>query len=78
MLDAAFTLRERLEEAQLRRGAPRLERLALADDALAHIRVYIRLARRWDWIDDGQYKHVAIMLAEIGRLLGGWRKVTTA
>jgi hypothetical protein len=78
LLMAAFDLRERLEEAQLRKGAARLERLALADDALAHVRVYIRLARRWDWLDDGQYKHVAVMLAEVGRLIGGWKKVTSA
>ena len=30
MLDAAFDLRERLEEAHLRRGGPRLERLERA------------------------------------------------
>ena len=35
MLDAAFDLRERLEEANLRRAGARLERLALADEALA-------------------------------------------
>ncbi len=36
MLDAAFELRERLEEAQYRSGKERLERLARADEALAH------------------------------------------
>jgi len=39
LLDAAFDLRERLEDANLRQGAARLERLALADDALARVRV---------------------------------------
>ena len=76
LLDAAFDLRERLEEANLRQGAARLERLALADEALARVRVYLRLAVSWNWFSSGQYQHVAIMVAEIGRLLGGWRKAT--
>ena len=74
--DAAFDLRERLEEANLRHGRARLERLALADEALARVRVYLRLATRWGWLSDGQYEHVATMVAEIGRLLGGWQKAT--
>jgi hypothetical protein len=74
LLDAAFDLRERLEEANYRRGAARQERLASADEALARVRLYVRLARRWEWLSAGQYGHVAEMLAEIGRLLGGWQK----
>jgi hypothetical protein len=77
LLDAAFDLRERLEEANLRKGRARLERLHLADEALAKVRIYLRLAARWGWLTDGQYYHVAQMVAEIGRLLGGWQKVTT-
>jgi len=77
LLDAAFDLRERLEEAHLRKGEARLERLQLADEALARVRVYLRLAARWKWLTDGQYHHVAQMVTEIGRLLGGWQKVTT-
>jgi hypothetical protein len=76
LLDAAFDLRERLEEANLRHGSARLERLALADEALARVRVYLRLATHWGWFSAGQYKHVAAMVAEIGRLLGGWQKAT--
>lgn len=41
LLDAAFDLRERLEQANLRQ-ARRLERLAEADEALARVRVYVR------------------------------------
>ncbi|HEX4965564.1 MAG TPA: diversity-generating retroelement protein Avd [Thermoanaerobaculia bacterium] len=78
LLDAAFDLRERLEEAHLRQGRARSERLAAADEALARLRVYLRLASRWGWISDGQYGHVAEIVAEVGRLLGGWRKVTIA
>ena len=54
----------------------RLERLSQADECLARVRVYLRLAERWAWLTSGQYEHVAAMVAEIGRLLGGWRKVT--
>ena len=74
LLDAAFDLRERLEEANARSGEARLERLALADEALGKIRTYIRLAIRFDWLSTGQYEHVSGMLSEIGRLLGGWQR----
>jgi hypothetical protein len=76
LLDAAFDVRERLEEANLRRGSSRLERLARADEALARVRVYLRMTARWSWLSTGQYGHVCEMVAEIGRLLGGWQKVT--
>ena len=78
LLDAAFDLRERLEEANHRSGARRLEQLALANEALARVRVYLRLAVQWGWMNGGQYEHVGKMVAEIGRLLGGWQKVTTS
>jgi len=76
LLDAAFDLRERLEEAHLRHGKARGASLQAADEALARLRVYLRLAGRWGWLSDGQYGHVAEMVAEVGRLLGGWRKAT--
>ena len=53
-----------------------MEKLHLADEALARVRVYFRLAARWEWLSPGQYHHGAEMLAEIGRLLGGWQKVS--
>lgn len=76
LLDAAFNLRERLEEAQHRSGKERLERLARADEELSRVRLYLRLVAKWDWLTAGQYQHAAQMVAEIGRLLGGWKKVT--
>ena len=76
LMDAAFEIRERLEEANLRQGNARLERLSLADESLSRVRVYLRLASSWKWLSPGQYHHVAEMVAEIGRLLGGWQKVT--
>ncbi len=78
LLDAAFDLRERLEEANIRRGRARFEKLQRADEALARLRVYLRLAAKWEWLSDGQYEHVAVMTAEIGRLLGGWQRTARA
>ncbi len=76
LLDAAFDLRERLEEANWRQGAARLEKLREADEALAKVRLYLRLAYRWQWLTSGQYEHGASMVKEIGQLLGGWKKKT--
>jgi len=77
LLDAAFDLRERLEEANARAGPGRAELLRAADSALSRLRVYLRLAARWGWLSEGQYEHVATMVAEVGRLLGGWQKATS-
>ncbi len=78
LLDAAFDLRERLEEAQMRKGKSRKSKLLQADESLAKVRVYLRLAYRWKWLSVGQYRHVSEMVNEIGRLLGGWIKATGA
>lgn len=74
LLDAAFDLSEALQEANLRYGQARSERLTRADESLDKLRHYLRLAARLGWLTSGQYEHVAAMVAEIGRLLGGWRK----
>ena len=76
LLAAAFDLREQLEAANYRMGKERLAQLKAADEALDRVRLYLRLAARWGWLSPGQYQHVAAMVAEIGRLLGGWKKVT--
>ena len=44
LIDAAFDLRERLEEANLRRRGDRRAALVGADEALARLRVYLQLA----------------------------------
>ena len=75
LLDAAFDLRERIEEANVRQ-TDRLDRLAEADVALGRVRVYVRIAAKLGWLTAGQYEHVSLMVAEIGRLLGGWQKAT--
>lgn len=76
LLNAAFDLREELEIANRRKGKERLAHLRAADEALDRVRLYLRLAVKWNWLTGGQYQHVAQMVAEIGRLLGGWVKVT--
>lgn len=76
LLDAAFDFQERIEEANARKGQARLEQLRRADEALGKVRTYLRLASRWQWLDEGRYVHGAGMVAEIGRLLGGWQKQT--
>jgi hypothetical protein len=39
---------------------------------LTTLRLYLRLAYQWAWLNIGQYEHVSKMVEEIGRLLGGW------
>lgn len=76
LLDAAFDLREQLEAANHRMGKERLAYIKSADESLDKVRTYLRLAAKWNWLSQGQYHHVSSMVAEIGRLLGGWKKVT--
>ena len=76
LLDAALDLREYLEEANLRKGGERRRSLQRADEALAKIRLYLRLVTHFKWLTPGQYKHVSKLVDEIGRILGGWIKLT--
>lgn len=78
MMDAALDLQERLFDAQGVRGAKRATALYAADAALGKLRLYLRLAHHWHWLNGGQYEHVSRMVAEVGRLLGGWLKQTSA
>lgn len=74
LMDAALDTQEAVFEAAGRRGPERLSALQSADVALNRLRLYLRLAHHWHWLSDGQYQHVSQMVAEIGRLLGGWLK----
>jgi hypothetical protein len=74
--DAALDFYERILEANGCKGMTRLERLREADVALDKVRHYLRLTSKWGWLSKGQYRHAAMMVAEIGRLLGGWIKQT--
>jgi four helix bundle protein len=75
--DAALDFQEQIIEANRLRGRARLERLRLADASLDKVRLYLRLAVRWEWLSEGQYRHVSHMVQEIGGLLGGWVKQTS-
>ena len=72
LMDAALDLQESLCEAQGQRGPARLAALRSADAALGRLRIYLRLVHHWRWLNAGQFEHVSGMVAEIGRLLGGW------
>ena len=74
LLAAALDLSEQLRNAQSRRGPARRDRLSQADASLNKLRLYLRLAHHWHWLSAGQYEHVSRMVAEIGRLLGGWMR----
>lgn len=74
--DAALDFQEYIIEANRQRGRARLERLRLADAALDKVRLYLRLAVRWEWLTERQYRHVSTMVKELGELLGGWIKAT--
>ena len=48
--------------------------LRQADLALERLRFQLRLAHDLELLSHGQYRHGAELLAETGRLLGGWIK----
>jgi hypothetical protein len=73
LMDAALDFQEALFEAQSQGGSTRERHLRQADAALNKLRLYLRLAHRWHWLNDGQYQHVSTMVVELGRMLGGWR-----
>ena len=74
LLDAVLDFQEALFDAQSQGGSTRQRHLRAADAALNKVRLYLRLAHRWRWLNDGQYRHVSAIVAEVGRLLGGWLK----
>ena len=76
LLDAALEFQERLFEANNLRGGARLGRLQEADLYLDKLRCYLRLAHHWPWLNPGQYEHAGRQVAELGRMLGGWQRLT--
>lgn len=52
--------------------------LSQADATLSEIRALMRLSKELELISIGQYEHGARMIAEIGRLLGGWLKTVSS
>lgn len=73
--DSALRLQSYLIEAGTlpKEARPaKLQRLNQADVELTKLRFHLRLCRDLALLDPGQHQHVSRMLAEIGRLLGGW------
>jgi hypothetical protein len=67
-------------EILIRAGLSKRERARLLDDAdvrLALLRQNLRLCKDLDLLKVNQYEHVSRLLAEIGRLLGGWKKTNS-
>jgi hypothetical protein len=48
----------------------------VADAHLNKLRLYLRLVHEWGWLNAREFAHASRMVAEIGRLLGGWLKQT--
>lgn len=76
LLDAILDFQEDLLTANTVRDQARLDLLGQADAHLSQVRLYLRLAQQWRWINPGQYEHASRMVAELGKLLGGWQKLT--
>ena len=74
LTDAALDFQEALFDANAHRDEMRYAHLQSADAHLNKVRLYLRLAHRWGWLNAGQYEHVSKMVEEIGCLLGGWMK----
>jgi hypothetical protein len=74
LMNAALDFQESLLMAQAYQDKIRLRHLRAADAYLSQVRLYLRLVHEWGWLSPGQYEHVSRMVAEIGRLLGGWIK----
>lgn len=74
--NAALNFQEALYDANAHSGAARLKHLQLADGELDKLRLYLRLSCQWGWLTPAQYEHVSRMVAEVGRLLGGWLRQT--
>ena len=72
--ETALRFHERLIEAGLAQDKARRRALAQADVDLTKLRFYLRLCQDLGLITSRQYRHVAEMITEVGRLLGGWRQ----
>lgn len=76
LMDATLDFQEDILAAQAFDDKIRLRHLRQADAHLNKVRLYLRLVQQWGWLSLGQYEHVSRMVAEVGRLLGGWIQAT--
>jgi cytosine/adenosine deaminase-related metal-dependent hydrolase len=75
--ETALRFQETLIEAGLAAARSKPARLAEADVLLTKLRFYLRICLDLSIITPRQYQHVAEMVTEVGRLLGGWRESLT-
>lgn len=73
LLDQAFLLEDRLVAASVDRAGT-AQHLTAADCALTGLRRTIALSHELGWLSDGQFRHASELTAEVGKLLGGWKK----
>lgn len=73
LVGLAFALEDALLAASLDRAAVSAHLLA-AERALAGLRRSLSLCHELAWLGPGQFQHASSLTAEVGRLLGGWRK----
>ena len=70
----ALDFQDTLVAAGKSKGIARRDLLMNADIGLEQIRLWVRFARDNQLMTIRQYEHAARMMAEVGRLLGGWLK----
>jgi cytosine/adenosine deaminase-related metal-dependent hydrolase len=75
--ETALRFQERLIEAGVSHGRTQTRALVQADVELTKLLFYLRLCQDMKLLKLNQYRHVAEMVAEVGRLLGGWRKLVS-
>ncbi|MCA9928029.1 MAG: four helix bundle protein [Anaerolineales bacterium] len=71
--DQAFALQDALIAASLD-SRVRAQHLLCADIQLTGLRKTLLLCHQMEILAPGPYRHVSEMTAEVGRLLGAWRK----
>lgn len=71
--DTVLDFYELLIEARKVNLRQRRQVLLQADVKLETLRLTLRLCREMNLITPNQYKHVSLLVAEVGRLLGNWR-----
>lgn len=72
--EVAMQMHDALIAARHLPASARSASLREADIRLDQLRQYLQLAWQWHWLSEGQYQHVSGLTAELGRLIGGWRR----
>jgi hypothetical protein len=73
VLESATRFYRLLLRARKVEGDDRRRALLNADVELETLKALLRLGQEQHYMSLGQYRHASVMLADIGRQLGGWR-----